>query len=275
MKSTRLNRLGISIALAGFAATGYAHEDLDLGIVAVSLDKSCRAQIKIKNFGESLPESFYQTVTPAYITIVKGGQTERSNSLRKLDKQRLLQVPGGELTILSELKYQNIPQPMELELHIIGEFSDYGEKNNQLAASLDCQPNIGQIAGLPIIYTQPDVVIAQLALDPHTCELSALFINVTGVPLPDSAWNIDGGVSVKQLNLTSHEHVQSQSLAQLDPQQHFTRTVQQLPWRYQLPPTRADRWRVGMWAVSGDRNFSNNQMEIDVPATCRSMPGKP
>ncbi len=249
----------------------FAHEDLDIGIAAVSLDKTCHVNITLQNAGPNLSESFYLTVNPGFITITKGEQREEFASLRKLDRKRVLLPAGGTLELRSKKIYAGNPHHLRIEFHAQGEFFDYEAENNVLLASMDCHPGEGQIAGAPIIYTQPDVAIGQVKIDPKTCAITANLFNTTAVAMPDSAWSKEEGVSLEQFDVDRSEHIATQALQDFDPNRQFTRSKQAWRWSSPLPATSAKRWRLAVWRVPEDLNFKNNTVEIDIPEECRRL----
>lgn len=257
------------VMFASLSAVVSGHEDMDIGIESVVLDKQCYAQITLRNTGRDLPDGFYQTVNPAYLTITKGPAEEQLPSLRALDRNKVLQKTGGVLKVKSRQIYANIPEYMQIDFTAQGEFLDYGAANNQLLASLDCRPGDGQVSGLPIQYHQPDVAVLSAAIDVNSCILSVTFSNLTGVALADTAWGEADGVSVVQMNVDIHERVAAQSLASLDKDKVFTRGQDTLNWTSPLAKTTANIWRVGIWRVPEDRNFQNNQVDLVVPEQCR------
>jgi hypothetical protein len=261
----------VGIALAGllFAQSASAHEDLDIGIESVTLDKHCRMLITVKNYGRDLPESFYHAVRPAYLVLEKGKQREESKSLRTLDKGRALVASGGTLQIISRLTYAQNPKPVDIHIQMEGEFLDYGAANNGLKESLDCIPGRGHIAGEKIPDTQPDIVVQTARIDPESCELLVSFDNLSSVGLDEGAWDLEKGVFLMQLRLPSHEREPDISLRQLDPGQTFTRQNAHLEFRRSLTKISAEKWRVGLWRVLNERDFPNNQIEIPVPERCR------
>lgn len=264
----KLSPLLLSLAYSIAAA----HEDLDIGIADVSFDKQCYAHVQLVNKGRDLPESFYLTVNPAFFSIDKGEKREQGRSLRALDKSKQLQKEGGQLTVRSRTRFANIPSPMKIELHFLGEFLDYGAANNTLHKSIDCVPGRGQVAGDKIIPTAPDIAITHARIDPSQCQLEVTFTNLTNVPLTDEAWQDSDGAQLVITALDTHELQPPIALVTLDPEQHFTRTTPVLEWHSALPNRLVSRWRVGLWYVKGDNDFSNNQIDLAVPDGCRSAP---
>lgn len=258
-------------ALAGmlFAPSAFTHEDLDIGIESVTLDKQCRALITVKNYGRDLPQSYYHAVRPAYLVLEKGEQREESKSLRTLDKSRALLPSGGTVQITSRRVYARNPKPMDIVIQLEGEFLDYGAANDRLKESLDCIPGQGQIAGEKIPDTQPDIVVRNARIDPQTCELQVRFGNLSNVGLDEGAWDTENGVFLMQLRLPSHEREPDIPLIQLDAEQKFTRHNAHLEYRRTLGQIPAEKWRVGLWRVLNERDFPNNQIEVPVPERCR------
>ena len=247
---------------------GHAHEDLDLGIARVYLDKHCRVNLTMVNSGHQLPYSFYQTVTPAYVQIKKGAIVERLRSLRALDRRQALKNLGGKLTLRSKMQYANMPEPIQLVIIYDEEFGDYGAGNNTWLESMDCEIGVGQIEGAPIVYTEPDVAITDARIDPKTCTLTIEVSNLTSIPLDDNAWNSDTGVSLMQLNLDTQQRAPDIPLLQLDPQKAFGHQTQHLRWQTKVPFKGAQRIRLALWRVLGDVDFSNNTVELAVPEGC-------
>lgn len=252
-----------------FHMPAIAHEDLDLGIKDVWLDKQCYAHVQLVNAGRDLPESFYLTINPAFFEIHKGEQQEQGRSLRALDKKKKLQKTGGQIEVRSRTKFANNTTPISVQLHFMDEFLDYGGANNRLRKSMDCVPGKGQTTGEKIVPTQPDVAITRARIEPSECQLEITFTNLTGIPLDDSAWHETEGAIIMLMALDNHERLADISLIQLDPKQQFTHTTSTLEWRSPLPNKANQRWRLGLWRVQGDADFSNNQIDLDVPESCR------
>ena len=259
-----------AFGLLALSQQAAAHEDLDLGIAAVELDRRCRAQITLKNYGRELPEAFYLSVRPAYVVLEKGGEQEEMNSLRALDKKRALQPTGGTLKIQSRKSFASNPKPMGVKIQLEGEFLDYGAANDALRESMDCVPGKGQIAGEKIPDTQPDIAVHTARIDPANCELTVRFHNLTSIGLAADAWDRDQGAFLMQLSLPSHERQPDIPLVVLDPQQRFTRQDSQLEYRVSLPKIAAEKWRGGLWQVAGERGFPHKQIEISLPEICRA-----
>lgn len=252
-----------------FHMPAMAHEDLDIGINNIWLDEQCYAHVQLINAGRNLPESFYLTINPAFFEIHKGEQHEQGRSLRALDKRKKLLKTGGKIEIRSREKFANNSAPISVQLHFMDEFLDYGGANNRLRKSMDCIPGKGQTTGDKIIPTQPDVAITRARIDPQKCELEMTFTNLTGVPLPDSAWHKTEGVTIMLMALDNHERFADIPLVQFDPEQTFTHASPSLEWQSPLPDKSKPRWRLGLWRVQGDTDFSNNQVDLDVPESCR------
>lgn len=263
-------RLAVAALMGCAAGTALAHEDLDLGIESIQLDRKCRAQITLKNYGRELPESFYMAVRPAYIALAKGAAREELKSLRMLDKKRALLPTGGTLRITSRATYAANPEPFEAKILLEGEFLDYGSANDRVYESMDCVPGQGQIAGAKIPDTQPDIVVREARIDPETCELRVSFGNLSSIGLDAGAWEPESGVFLMQLALPAHERQPDIPLLQLDPERRFTRPSPQLDYTAPLSKVRAEKWRVGLWQVLNERDFPNNQSEIPVPEKCRA-----
>lgn len=263
-------RLAVAVLLGCAATKALAHEDLDLGIESIQLDRNCRAQITLKNYGRDLPESFYMAVRPAYITLVKGAVREEFKSLRMLDKTRALLPTGGTLRLTSRNTYSANPAPAEVNILLEGEFLDYGSANDRVYESMDCIAGQGQIAGAKIPDTQPDIVVREARIDPERCELRVSFGNLSSIGLDAGAWDAANGVYLMQLALPDHERQADIPLARLDPEGRFTRSSPQLDYTAPLPKIRAEKWRVGLWQVLNERDFPNNQSEIPVPEKCRA-----
>lgn len=252
-----------------FCSYAAAHEDIDIGIEGVRLDKQCYAHLQLVNAGRDIPESFYRTVNPAFFEINKGDMHEQGRSLRVLDKKKKLQKSGGRLEIRSRKKFARIPAPIKVNLHFLGEFLDYGAANDLLHESMDCIPGRGQIEGEKIIPTAPDITVTQARIDPADCQLQLSFTNLTGIALPDSSWQDQGGTQVMIMALDTHERLADIPLIELDPQRQFTRSAPTLNWQSPLPDRVSTRWRVGLWYVPGDSDFSNNQIDLTTPEACR------
>lgn len=247
-----------------------AHEDLDLGIDSVQLNEDCRARIDLKNYGRNLPESFYHAVRPAYISLEKGGSGEELQSLRALDKNRALAMTGGVLTIYSRNRYIDNPKPLAAKIIIEGEFVDYGAANDYFSKSMDCRKGVGQIEGDKIPDINPDIYVKFARIDPQNCELEIHFGNLSSIALGPGAWQPEIGVILMQLALPSHERQIDISLKTLDPLHQFTIADKDLEYRAPLPKMNAEKWRIGLWQIEGDRDFSNNQIEISIPEVCRA-----
>lgn len=259
----------LSFASLLLTVPAVAHEDLDIGIKDVWLDQQCYAHVQLVNAGRDLPESFYLTINPAFFEIRKGDQQEQGRSLRALDKRKKLQKTGGQLEVRSRTKFANNKTPISLQLHFMEEFLDYGGANNHLRKSMDCIPGEGQTSGEKIVPTQPDVAITRARIEPTECQLDITFTNLTGVALEDNAWHKTEGVTIMLMALDNHERVADTPLIELDPEQKFTRTTSHLQLRSPLPNRSSERWRLGLWRVQGDSDFSNNQIDLNVPESCR------
>lgn len=248
-----------------------AHEDLDIGIASVALNKKCQAVIEVKNFGRDLPDSFYQVVRPAYLVLEKGGEREELKSLRTLDRKRQLAHTGGTVTVISRQRYASNPKPMDVQILLEGEFIDYGAANDRYRESMDCIPGKGQLAGEPIPDTQPDIFVKAARIDPQSCVLEITFGNLSTVGLAEKSWD-ENGVFLMTMTLPAHERQADIPLLRLDPQKQFTRTQPLLTYRAQLPKIDVERWRIGLWQVLNERDFPNNQIEIPMPEACRATP---
>lgn len=268
-----------SIFIPGFVALGLvsasvdaiAHEDLDIGISSIALNKKCQAVIEAKNFGRDLPESFYQAVRPAYLTLEKGGRREEFKSLRTLDRKRQLARSGGTLSVVSRKTYAANPKPIDVQMVLEGEFVDYGAANDRHRQSMDCIPGQGQIAGEAIPDTRPDIYVETARIDPQTCVLEITFGNLSSVGLAAQSWE-ENGVFLMTMALPAHERQPDIPLSKLDPEQHFTRGEPRLRYRLPVPRIDVERWRVGLWQVLDERDFPNNQIEIPMPEACRATP---
>ncbi len=246
-----------------------AHEDLDLAITQAQMLPSCHIQIQLQNVGHDLPDSFYATVTPAYLILEKGEQKERLRSLRALDKLRALQPLGGELIVVSKKVYANIPPALSVSLHYAEEFGDYGAGNNYWQAPMDCQPGKGFIPGDAIVDEQPDVAVADAAIDRNRCELVITLKNLSSIPLSKASWEVESGAYLMRQNLDDQTRAPDISLSELDVAKTFgTVKGASLVWRGPIPFPSANRLRVGLWRVLDDRDFSNNTVSLAVPNAC-------
>lgn len=261
----------VLLSLGIAAAEVVAHEDLDIGIASVTLNKKCQAVIEVKNFGRDLPESFYQVVRPAYLVLEKGEQGEEMKSLRTLDRRRQLARSGGTLSVVSRRSYTDNPKPMDVRVLLEGEFIDYGAANDRRRESMDCIAGQGRIAGEAIPDTQPDIYVETARIDPQTCTLEVTFGNLSTVGLAEQSWH-DNGVVLMTMTLPAHERQPDVPLLRLDPQKQFTRGQPLLTWRSALPRLDVEHWRVGLWQVLNERDFPNNQIEIPMPEACRATP---
>jgi len=270
--SRRIGGATAALFCALFATDLMAHEDLDIGIASVRLNKQCHAEIQVKNFGGDLPESFYMIVRPAYVTVQKGDQQEELKSLRTLDKKHALAKSQGTLTIISKKTYSGNPKPIDVQTQIEGPFIDFGAANSRLRESMDCVPGKGQVAGEPIPETQPDIYVETARIDPAKCELDIRFGNLSSVGLTDHAWDEADGVYLMSMSLPSHERQEDIPLIRLDPQKRFTRDEAWLTYHMPLPKLDVEQWRVGLWRVLDERDFPNNQIDIPVPDACRATP---
>jgi hypothetical protein len=271
IKRLRLDRLCILLSLGFAASEAGAHEDLDIGIASVTLNKQCQAVIEVKNFGRDLPESFYQVVRPAYLVLEKGEKREEMKSLRTLDRKRQLARTGGTLTVISRHTYANNPKPVDVQILLEGEWVDYGAANDRRRESMDCVPGQGQIAGDAIPDTQPDIYVETARIDPESCTLEVTFGNLSSVGLVEQSWG-ENGAFLMTMTLPAHERQADIPLLRLDPQKQFTRSQPLLTWRAPVPRVDVERWRVGMWQVLNERDFPNNQIEIPMPEACRATP---
>ena len=247
-----------------------AHEDMDISIESVMLDESCHAVVSLKNVGHRLPKGFYLKPSNAHITLKKGEQFERLPLLAELDVNRSLQPAGGELVIKSTQTFANNPAHFLLQLVSGTEYADHGMENNTLRSPMDCTPGVGQTEGEPIRYTQPDLSLSHVKLNQTACTLSFEIHNLTAVPLPESAWAFKSGVQIKLFNVDKHREVQSFSLLEFDAEKTFTRQSQHLHGSVKIPKMDSHHLRLGLWFVPDDLNFKNNQIEINLPAACRS-----
>ena len=260
---------------AGSCANCYGHDDLDLGIESVRLNTQCKVEIVIKNYGHDLPESFYQTINPAFLTIKKGDREETLHSLRALDKRRQLEKFGGSLKITSTETYAKMPSAITVAIEYAEEFGDYGGGNDRHIASMDCIAGRGQIEGAPIVYTQPDVAVVNARIDPQTCKMAIELENLTGIPLAKDSWLQEGGVGIMRLNLQTQTLAPEIPLVNLDPEKTFGEKGKRLSWETALPFTDAKSLRVGVWRVRDDLDFSNNTMELAVPNACETSKKEP
>lgn len=261
------NLIGVVILL--ICKQGLAHEDMDIAIQSLTFNDQCKAQITLENIGRPLPESFYQTVNPVYVTIKKGSKEEQLASLRQLDKKRSLQDVGGRLLIQSKKSYANIPHHALVELHPLGEFYDYGLYNNAFRKSLDCEKGKGNMAGAPIVYEHPDVAFKQVSID-ENCILNATLENLTQVALPETAWlPNEGGVEIRAFNLDTGEPLFSLPFVSIDAKRGFTKDYQQLAWQYTVRNMGALRIKVAVWYVPDDMYFPNNEYQINIPEACQ------
>lgn len=267
----RLYRLLVVLSFGFAAGEAGAHEDLDIGVSSVTLNKKCQAVIEVKNFGRDLPESFYHVVRPAYLVLEKGEQREELKSLRALDRKRRLAPTGGTLSIVSRHTYANNSKPMDVQVLSEGEFVDYGAANNRYRESMDCIPGQGQVAGDPIPDTQPDIYVKTARIDPETCTLEITFGNLSSIGLAEQSWG-DDGVFLMTMTLPDHERQADIPLLRLDPQKTFTRSQPLLSYRLPLSKLDVEHWRVGLWRVLDERDFPNNQIEIPMPEACRATP---
>lgn len=258
---------GLSVAAAG----ALAHEDLDIGISSVTLNKKCQAVVEVKNFGRDLPESFYQVVRPAYLVLEKGSRREEFKSLRSLDRKRQLARTGGTLSIVSRRTYADNPKPMDVQLLLEGEFVDYGAANDRHRESMDCIAGQGQVAGEAIPDTQPDIYVETARIDPKSCTLEITFGNLSSIGLTAQSWE-ENGVFLMTMSLPAHERHPDIPLRQLDPQKRFTRGEPWLTYHLPVPQIDVERWRIGLWQVLDERDFPNNQIEIPMPEACRATP---
>lgn len=269
---SRLGVLTLSVVLLAMASVEVgAHEDLDIGIDSITLNKQCQAVIQIKNYGRDLPESFYQVVRPAYVVLEKGERKEESKSLRTLDRKRDLARTGGTLAIISRRAYAHNPKPMDVQVVLEGEFIDYGAANDRRRESMDCVPGRGQVAGEAVPDTQPDIFVQTARIDPESCTLEVVFGNLSSVGLAEPSWD-ENGVFLMTMTLPAHERQADIPLHQLDPQKQFTRTQPLLTYHAAVPRVDVERWRVGLWQVLNERDFPNNQIEIPMPEACRATP---
>lgn len=264
-----LFRIVLIIGLGFLNTQIAAHEDLDLGIENVRMDRECHVLITLKNQGRDIPASFYQTVNPAYFLIKKGGKNEQSASLRVLDKHKQLQKQGGTIELRSKTAFANIITPIQVELQFFGEFQDYGAANNKLQKSMDCAIGQGQIAGEKIIPTKVDIAISQARIDPQECMLRVTFINLTKIPMPNSAWALHTGVALTRLDLTTRQRLPDIPLQEIDPQQQFSREKHTLHWQQKLEKNKIQTLRIGLWRVPDDADFSNNHIDITAPEVCK------
>ncbi len=249
-----------------------AHDDVDIGIESIALDKSCKLNIVVKNYGYDLPDAFYQTINPAFITIKKGEAQETLKSLRALDKKKALKLKGGTLTLQSRTVYSKNPAPIYVATQFAEEFGDYGAGNNQRLESMDCIEGQGQMEGAPIIATQPDVAITDAFINPETCLLTIEASNLTDVPIDEASWNLESGVGLMSIDLKTHLQAQEIFLGAIDSQKTFTRSTSKIHWQGQLPFDDSLKMRISVWRVKGDRDFSNNSIELSVPNNCIKTP---
>lgn len=245
-----------------------AHEDIDIGIEEVRLNKNCIAEITLVNSGRTLPASFYRAGNSANIKIEKSNYVESLGSLRFLDKAKELSVNGGRLKIFSKKTYANMPQPIKVTLSFFDEFLDYGGDNNTKTEAIDCILGKGQIEGEKILPSQPDLTIEQAVINPQTCHIEAVFKNLTSVSLNKKAWDREHGAVVIQLDLETHVRLRDTLLIEFDPQKSFTKNVQSLPWKSRQPITGVRSLRIALWRVGGDSNFDNNHRDLNVPQSC-------
>lgn len=268
----RLFRFFLCFGLIAPVLDADAHEDLDIGIASVALNKKCQAVIEVKNFGRDLPESFYQVVRPAYLVLEKGEQREELKSLRTLDRKRQLARTGGTLSVISRRTYAQNPKPIDAQMVLEGEFVDYGAANDRYRESMDCVPGQGQVAGEPIPDTQPDIFVETARIDPASCELEVRFGNLSSVGLTDHAWEEADGAYLMRMSLPAHERQEDVPLIRLDAQKRFTRGEPFLTYHMPLPRLDVEQWRIGLWRVLDERDFPNNQIDIPVPDACRATP---
>lgn len=245
-----------------------AHEDIDIGIEAVRLNKSCIAEITLVNKGRAIPSSFYRLPNPANLSLKKSNQTELLGSISFLDKNRNLQPTGGRLIVSSKKAYVNIPEFMRASLTFSGEYFDHGGDDNTLVEEIDCVLGQGQIQGRKKLPTQPDLAIKKAYVDSLNCKLAVELENLTSIPLSDNAWSLLDGVILMQLNLTTHNRLPDIPLINLDPKKQFTLKNQTLYWINPKPLMGVKSLRIGLWRVNGDADFKNNHFELTVPNTC-------
>ncbi|HEY7772216.1 MAG TPA: hypothetical protein VIC26_03485 [Marinagarivorans sp.] len=267
-KNTPLKLVALLGASFFFASKSVAHYYLDFSIDNVWLDKQCHLNIEVSNQGEGVPAHFYFSEAPVSVAIEKGDQSEAPLSLTKIDKKQRLVKHGGKVLVKSTQAYPQNPKPVTVSFRYGEEYGDYNQRNNRQIKAIDCELGKGEVAGEPIVYTQPDIAINQINVDAKHCQIHLTLENKTRVPLNADAWG-EQGIRIVQKNLQEGSILTRTLLGTLDPEQALNKTSEPLTLTLPIPKTRDDHISINVWYVQNDYDFHNNAIDYSPPRNCR------
>jgi hypothetical protein len=243
----------------------WAHEDFDLGIKSVGFTNQCHLAVIVQNFGSrALPKTFYLAENPAYIELRKNGSAPlliNSKSLSKLDSKRSLHKPGGQLHLEIPEVITNNPAPLHARLWVQGEFWDYGQKNDHLVLTEDCEVGKGGKPGHALPKGPADLALDINQITGCTIEFSITNVNIGIIQANAYEQNPQESIVLSPYNRSTQTRLQPILLKDLDKRKSLLNGQARL--RTTLP--KAD-YTLSLWQVKDDGNFTNNHQDVSLSA---------